>query len=1320
MSFVGLHIHSDYSLLDGASQLQQLAERAVELGMPAIALTDHGVMYGAIELIKVCRNKNIKPIIGNEMYVVNGDIEVKVRGRRKYHQVVLAKNTQGYKNLVKLTTISHLKGMPERGIFARPCINKELLKQYSEGLIVTSACLGGEVPQMILQNKLDTAREVAKWYKEVFGEDYYIEIQDHGSQEDRMVNVEIVKIAREFKIQIIATNDSHYISCNDVEAHDALLCINTNKLIEEEKRMRYSGTEYIKSAEEMAQLFRDHLDDETIKEAIETTLEVANKVSRYELTGEARIPTIPIPPEHTADTYVEEISWLGLLERLKARTRNELPPVYKQRLEYELKMIQQMGFSEYFLVVWDYMKYARDNNIPVGPGRGSAAGSLVAYVLNITNIDPVHHGLLFERFLNPERKSMPDIDSDFCIERRDDMIKYVTEKYGTDRVAQIITFNRMTSKAVLKDVARVLGIPYKKADEMAKMIPVSRGKPEKLKVMISNGTPAQEFKDNYENTICINAETGTEVPVRQWIDMAIRIEGTNKTYGVHAAGVVISSIPLDEIVPLQKNNEGAVITQYFMEDLEFLGLLKMDFLGLKNLTTLQKTVDYVKQTQDITIDAEALPSDIERRAQETFIRNHKLPGDVAKTYQLLEKGDLEGIFQLESSGMLDVVKKIKPSSLDDISSILALYRPGPLDAGLIPQFIDRKHGREVVKYDHPLLEPILKETYGTLCFQEQIMRMAQDLAGYSLGQADLLRRAMGKKKADEMQKQKETFIDGATKNGVTQRIAEELFGQMLQFAEYCFNKSHSMAYAYITYQTAYLKANFPVEYMAALLTANRGDQEKVQRYIANCLKLKIDVEPPDINGSELTFTPLPMEMTKAEKHKILFGISAVKNVGEMAIETILVARKEGGNFKSLADLCDRVNLHSVNRRALEALIHCGAFDKIAPNRQQLVNDLEGVMKWAQDRKKDRETGQGNLFDLLGGNSFAKSANTYDSAPKSKTVKDFDTQEKLRLEKELLGFYVSEHPLKFLLQSNQDPDVVTLAQLAEKKGKVSVIVMLNAIKLVVTKKGDAMAILQLEDLTHQIKAVVFPKSYEEVKQHITENAILQISGKIEKDGEEIQIIVDTAKPVEKPEVTEEIDNPLPETQNSWVAPSEIQNSWAAPSETENSWATQPEKQNSWANQPEIQNSWANQPVNFGRSTKPVEVTEMLIVKFTPPQVQDAKNLNSLKAILQELSNRGEDASVSVGGIVVGEYCCQPLRIKRQLWVQDGEGAVSRLKSAGFDAWVFPLDSRGDAAIFREMRSQLKIYSWANRLLDADVDRISQYLSYLAKLNKRPPN
>ncbi|MEG4167333.1 MULTISPECIES: helix-hairpin-helix domain-containing protein [unclassified Microcoleus] len=519
-------------------------------------------------------------------------------------------------------------------------------------------------------------------------------------------------------------------------------------------------------------------------------------------------------------------------------------------------------------------------------------------------------------------------------------------------------------------------------------------------------------------------------------------------------------------------------------------------------------------------------------------------------------------------------------------------------------------------------------------------------------------------------------------------------------ASNCFNKSHSMAYAYITYQTAYLKANYPLEYMAALLTANRGDQDKVQKYIANCLKLGIEVEPPDVNSSELTFTPMPKQMTGGAKDKILFGISAVKNVGEAAIENILAARQEGGKFKSLADLCDRVNLHAVNRRALEALIQCGAFDKIEHNRNQLVQDLEGVMKWAGERKRDRESGQGNLFDLLGANSFGKSVNTYESAPKSKVVKDFEKQEKLRLEKELLGFYVSEHPLKFLMQVNEDPDVVTLEQLADKKGKVSVIVMLSAIKMVVTKKGDSMAILQLEDLTAQIKAVVFPKAYEQVKPYIVENAILLISGKIEKDGEEIQIIVDTAKPVETVQVEEEIERVQPETPNSW--------------------ATEPETQNSWAAQPETQNSWPAEPVNVVRSTKPVEVLEMVIVKLTPQQVQDGKKLNSLKAILQELSNRGEGASVSVGGIVVGEYSCQPLRINPQLWVQDGEGTVSRLKSAGFDAGVFPLDNRGDAAVFREMRSQLNVHSWASRLLDTDTDRLHKYVTYIAQLNRRTPN
>ncbi|MGQ4649010.1 DNA polymerase III subunit alpha [Lyngbya aestuarii] len=775
MSFVGLHIHSDYSLLDGASQLPALVDRALELGMPAIALTDHGVMYGAIELIKVCRGKGIKPIIGNEMYVINGDIEHKGR-YRKYHQVVLAKNTLGYKNLVKLTTISHLKGVQGKGIFSRPCINKELLKQYHEGLIVTSACLGGEVPQAILKGDTALAREVARWYQEVFGEDYYLEIQDHGSMEDRVVNVEIVKIARELGIEIIATNDSHYTSCYDVEAHDALLCIQTGKLIVEDKRMRYSGTEYLKSAEEMAQLFRDHLPSEVIQEAIATTLEVADKIKPYDILGEPRIPNYPVPSGHTADTYLEEVTWKGLMARLKCHSRSEIDSTYKERLEYELKMMQQMGFSTYFLVVWDYIKYARDQSIPVGPGRGSAAGSLVAYALKITNIDPVHHGLLFERFLNPERKSMPDIDTDFCIERRDEVIEYVTDKYGKERVAQIITFNRLTSKAVLKDVARVLNIPYGESDKMAKLIPVVRGKPTKLSVMISEKTPSPEFKEAYDK----------DPKVRHWLDMAIRIEGTNKTFGVHAAGVVISAEPLDEIVPLQVNNDGSVITQYFMEDLESLGLLKMDFLGLKNLTTIQKTAELIKQNQNIELDLDQLPIE-ERKAFQILAKGtvKKIPDDIKGTYGLLEQGELEGVFQLESSGMRQIVKELKPSSIEDISSILALYRPGPLDAGLIPKFIERKHDRQKIRYEHQLLEPILQETYGILVYQEQIMRMAQDLAGYSLGQADLLRRAMGKKKVSEMQKHRETFIDGSAKNGIPKRLAEELFEQMVLFAEYC-------------------------------------------------------------------------------------------------------------------------------------------------------------------------------------------------------------------------------------------------------------------------------------------------------------------------------------------------------------------------------------------------------------------------------------------------------------------------------------------------------------------------------------------------------
>lgn len=1491
MSFVGLHTHSDYSLLDGVSQLPQLVGRAEELGMPAIALTDHGVMYGAIELMKVCRGKRVKPIIGNEMYVVNDRVKNARGYYRPHHQVVLAKNNQGYKNLVKLTTKSHLTGMQGKGIMARPCITKEQLAEYSEGLIVTSGCLAGELPRLILNDRLDEAKLVAEWYKDLFGDDYYLEIQDHGNWEDRIVNVGLVKIGRELGIKIIATNDSHFTFCTDVEAHDALLCVQTGQLISDEKRMRYSGTEYLKTAEEMGKLFRDHLPDDVIQEAISNTLEVANKVEPYNIMGDTRIPNYPIPAGHTADTYVEEQAWEGLLERMpEAKSRSEIKPVYKERLEYELKMIQQMGFSSYFLVVWDYIKYARDNGIPVGPGRGSAAGSLVAYSLRITNIDPVHHGLLFERFLNPERKSMPDIDTDFCVAKRDKVIEYVTGKYGEDKVAQIITFNRMTSKAVLKDVARVLDIPYAEADKMAKLIPVSRGKPEKLSVMISDESPEPEFKKAYDS----------EEKVRRWLDMALRIEGTNKSAGVHAAGVIISAVPLDEIVPLQRNDKGAVITQYPMEDLESLGLLKMDFLGLKNLTMLQKTVDLINKTHRLNINPEMLPDDA-RKAQEKFATWKKLPDDVERAYKVLERGELEGIFQLESSGMRQIVRDLKPSCLEDISSILALYRPGPLDAGLIPLFINRKHGREPIKYQHPLLEPILQETYAVLVYQEQIMKVAQDLAGYSLGQADILRRClsgsteivdcqtgrlvtlseiaakpefwlgrkvfsldvqtqkitqqpiteihpngvrdvwevtaktnrkikatddhlfytllgwkplqafrvgdriglaktlpiahasdipeaqiklaaahrvrnfavafqhtqlmaiadsevfwdeivsieyagkeevfdltiaethnfiagdfiahncMGKKKADEMQKQRELFLDGAAKNGVKRAVAEDLFDQMVKFAEYCFNKSHSTAYAYVTYQTAYLKGNYPVEYMAALLTANSDDQDKVKKYIANCLSSGIEVEPPDINRSEVEFTPL----TPGER-KIIFGLSAVRNLGEGAVACILAARNKGGAFKSLADLCDRVDLRSVNSRALESLIKCGALDKLNPNRQQLIEDLKLVTSWAQDRAKDKEIGQGNLFDLLGGmGSGSGGTQGFESAPKAKPVEDFPQKEKLKFEKELLGFYVSDHPLKFAQQaaSHLPIETVSLSQLDAKRGKtVSAIVMLADVKHITTKKGDRMARLQIEDLEGKVEAVVFSKAYEEIRELLVTDEPVVISGRVEKQDDRTQLLVENVQRIDpetgkivqsKAQGVKEEDSPSTGTsvrkaaERLGFAPVSLSDLdkhkgkavLCAVTLTKVKQITtkngedmaflqlqDPDSEAEAVVFPRTYGSVSSSLVTdaslliWGKVEVRQDKTQVIVdnaVRIEPAQFVTLEltpqlvlgKISNLQMILQEYSGEKDKPKVPVLATVAGQRPGAAIRFGHEFWVQDGQSAVDRLNAGGFPARIF---------------------------------------------------
>ena len=1080
MAFVPLHNHSDYSLLDGASQLPQMVERAKELGMPALALTDHGVMYGAVELLKLCKGAGIKPIIGNEMYVVNGSIDdPQQKKERRYHLVVLAKNATGYRNLVKLTSISHLRGMRGRGIFSRACIDKHLLQQYSEGLIVATACLGGEIPQAIMRGRPEVARDVARWYQEVFGDDFYLEIQDHGSLEDRIVNVEIVKIAKELGIGLIATNDAHYLTRNDVEAHDALLCVLTGKLISDEKRLRYTGTEFIRSEEEMGQLFADHLDPAVVQEAIATTALVADKVEDYDILGRYQMPRFPIPEGHTPVSYLKEVTEQGLRDRLSLAPEAPIEAEYGERLTYELGIMEQMGFPTYFLVVWDYIRFAREQGIPVGPGRGSAAGSLVAYALGITNIDPVSNGLLFERFLNPERKSMPDIDTDFCIERRGEVIDYVTRRYGDDKVAQIITFNRMTSKAVLKDVARVLDIPYGDADRLAKLIPVARGKPAKLAAMISEESPNPDFREKYLS----------DPVVKRWVDMAMRIEGTNKTFGVHAAGVVIAADPLDELVPLQRNNDGQVITQYFMEDVESMGLLKMDFLGLKNLTMIDKTLELVASNFGERIDPD------------------KLPPQDEETFALLARGDLEGIFQLESSGMRQIVRDLRPSSLEDISSILALYRPGPLDAGLIPKFINRKHGREAIDFAHQALEPILNETYGIMVYQEQIMKIAQDLAGYSLGEADLLRRAMGKKKVSEMQKHRGIFVKGASERGVDDKVADELFDQMVLFAEYCFNKSHSTAYGAVTYQTAYLKAHHPVEYMAALLTSVKDKLDKAAVYLADCRAAGIPVLTPDINRAEVDFTALPvdqippgLEVPHGCPGVIVFGLSAVRNVGVGLMEQLLEERRENGPYESFHDFAERAPEPVLHRRTVESLIRAGAFDGFGHPRLGLLAVFEQIIDSTLTRRRERSQGVMSLFGDWGGGDDA--VDTGFDEKVEIPDREFDKPERLRVEKEMLGLYVSDHPLRGAegaLRRRVERSITDLESMDD--GSIVVVGgVVTTLARKYTRAGDQMASFVLEDLAASIEVTVFPRTLAAQGHKLQDDVIVAVKGRLDRRDE----------------------------------------------------------------------------------------------------------------------------------------------------------------------------------------------------------------------------
>jgi len=957
-----LHNHSDLSLLDGASRVSEMVKFTKELNIKSLSVTDHGVMHATVDLFKECEKFEIKPIAGNEMYVINGSISRNFkRGQlAKYHQIVLALTKLGYENLVKLTTLSHLNGWQGNGAFGRPCISKRLLYKYKKDIVITSACLGGEICQNLLDKNFSYAIKVASWYKNNFNEFFFLELQDHGHREDRAVNMGILKIGEKLNIRLISTNDSHFTRDSDVEGHDTLLCIQTGKPFDEPGRMRYSGVEFLKSQDEMNNMYRDHVPIPRIESALNSSILVSKQAENYSIWAEITIPTFEMPSEFknlTLDEFLEFLGYSGLHRIIKSKflsnpensSNEKFKNVgfmeskyekYYNRLKYELDSIKKMGFSTYFLVVWDFIDFARKNNVPIGSGRGSVAGSLVAYTLGITNIDPIEHGLLFERFLNPARKSMPDIDTDFSIDGRDKVIEYVSMKYGQERVAQIITFNRLTSKAILKDMGRSARRDDKLIEQMSELIPISRGKPMNIETLISRDSVSQDFRQNYLKNI----------DMKNVIDKALNFEGMNKTTAVHAAGIVISSRQLDEVVPLTRGLKGEVMTQYPMEDVEYLGLLKMDFLGLKNLSMVENIINFVNyrfKSQVLSLDSSFLQPHFDK-----------------SVFSLLARGDLDGVFQLDASpGMKDIVSEMKPGSIQDISSILALYRPGPLDTGLIPRFIKRKRKVLVYKFDYPELKETLGETYGILIYQEQIMKVSQELAGYSMSQADILRRAMGKKNILEMRTQEKIFIEGCINNSFEKIAGQEIFRQMVGFAEYCFNKSHSTAYAFTTYQTAWLKSHWPVEFFSSLLSVNLTDLEKIEKFICQAASIGIFIRSPDINTSDVFFIP---EYSATYGDCINFGLGSIKNIGEIAASIIITERKISGNFYNLKEIVIRlIEGQLMSKKLVETIILSGCLDQIEgeKRRKRILVNLDKIIEWRNRARKIKYLNQPLLLDL---------------------------------------------------------------------------------------------------------------------------------------------------------------------------------------------------------------------------------------------------------------------------------------------------------------------------------------------------------------------
>jgi DNA polymerase-3 subunit alpha len=1077
--FVHLHLHTDYSMLDGACDVERLVQRVKELGMPAVAMTDHGNIFGAVHFVNAAHKAGVKPIVGCELYVCkkdDHDIErTPPEGDTYNHLLVLAENDEGYRNLAKITSEASL-----RGFYYKPRVSKTFLAEHSKGLIGLSGCLKGEVAERLIEDNYGAALKAAATYSDIFGQNnFFLEIQDQGLEQEHRIHPNLFRLQKELGLPLVATNDSHYLCEDDAHAQDVMLCIQTGKSIQDTNRMKFQGTGFfVKSHDEMYRVFKDAPD------VLARTLDIAERCNiRLEKVSNP-FPHFDVPAGFTLDSYFEHVAREGFARRLETlrpleaegRLKHVLAD-YEQRLTRELAIIQQMRFSGYFLIVWDFIRYARERDIPVGPGRGSAAGSLVSYALGITDLDPLQHELIFERFLNPERVSLPDIDIDFCMNRRGEVINYVTNKYGRENVAQIITFGTMAAKAAIKDVGRAMGVLYSEVDRIAKMVPTT------LNITLDEAIQESPgLQQIYES----------DAQIRELLDTAKKLEGMVRNAGVHAAGVVISPRPLNELVPLYKTKNDEIVTAFDMVAIEKLGLLKMDFLGLTTLTILDDSLKLIAQTRGKRIVLDGILLD----DQETYEK-------------VFHEGLTSGVFQFESRGMRDVLRRYQPNSIEDLTALNALYRPGPIQGGMIDDFIDRKHGRKKIEYELPELQEILQETLGVIVYQEQVMQIANRLAGYSLGEADLLRRAMGKKKQEEMAQQRERFIEGAVQRGYPPKKIEKIFDLMAQFAGYGFNKSHSAAYALLAYHTAYLKTRYPVEFMAALLTSVTGSTDDVVKYINECREMGIAVEAPDINVSDANFTP--------HGNAIRFGLAAVKNVGHNAIESIVAGRRELGRYSSIYEFCEKVDLRLLNKRVLESLIKSGAMDGLG-RRAQLMMVLDRAIEGAQKTQRDAESGQHGLFGVFQQEEVSAANNKLPDTP------DWDEHTRLANEKEILGFFITGHPLEKYRDKLQDLHALTTEEVAAmrtstgKDENITTAGIITSIRVLKSKRGDFYAQGTLEDMSGSLEMLVFPEAYRKLQDKVRLEVPVLIRGGVRiEEGANPKLTVNEIQPLEDAKV-----------------------------------------------------------------------------------------------------------------------------------------------------------------------------------------------------------